>query len=182
MPSPGTACSSPAPPTCRSRSPRTPSPARYGRCSTDERPPSPRPHHALMTQKVMSQRMILLVEDNPDDEALTRRALAKNNIQNEVRVARDGAEALELLFGTGGQGGHAIAPELVLLDLKLPKVDGLEVLRRIRADERTVSPGQPVTFEFRADRPGTFPFYCNLQIEDGCRQMRGQLVVRPRRY
>jgi len=93
-----------------------------------------------MTQKAMSQRMILLVEDNPDDEALTRRALAKNNIQNEVRVARDGAEALELLFGTGGQGGqgsHAIAPELVLLDLKLPKVDGLEVLRRIRADERT---------------------------------------------
>ena len=87
--------------------------------------------------------MILLVEDNPDDEALTRRALAKNNIQNEVRVARDGAEALELLFGTGGQGGpgghggRAIAPELVLLDLKLPKVDGLEVLRRIRADERT---------------------------------------------
>src|SRR5256714_4705210 len=134
MPSPGTACSSPAPPTCRSPSPRTPSPARYGRCSTDERPPSPRPHHALMTQKVMSQRMILLVEDNPDDEALTRRALAKNNIQNEVRVARDGAEALDLLFGTGG---HAVAPELVLLDLKLPKVYGLEVLRRIRADERT---------------------------------------------
>ncbi|OLE97504.1 MAG: two-component system response regulator [Cyanobacteria bacterium 13_1_20CM_4_61_6] len=87
-----------------------------------------------MIQKTMSQRMILLVEDNPDDEALTRRALAKNNIQNEVRVARDGAEALDLLFGTGG---HAVAPELVLLDLKLPKVDGLEVLRRIRADERT---------------------------------------------
>jgi DNA-binding response OmpR family regulator len=73
--------------------------------------------------------MILLVEDNPDDEALTRRALAKNNIQNEVRVARDGAEALELL--------DVITPEVVLLDLKLPKVDGLEVLRRIRADERT---------------------------------------------
>ncbi|HYU36787.1 MAG TPA: response regulator [Gemmatimonadales bacterium] len=96
-----------------------------------------------MTQNRMSQRMILLVEDNPDDEALTRRALAKNNIQNEVRVARDGAEALDLLLGTGGQagpggqGGRAIAPELVLLDLKLPKVDGLEVLRRIRADERT---------------------------------------------
>lgn len=73
--------------------------------------------------------MILLVEDNPDDETLTRRALAKNNIQNEVRVARDGAEALELL--------QSITPEIVLLDLKLPKVDGLEVLRRIRADERT---------------------------------------------
>ncbi len=73
--------------------------------------------------------MILLVEDNPDDETLTRRALAKNNIQNEVRVTRDGAEALELL--------QTVTPELVLLDLKLPKVDGLEVLRRIRADERT---------------------------------------------
>jgi CheY-like chemotaxis protein len=91
----------------------------------------------LMAQKAMSQRMILLVEDNPDDEALTRRALAKNNIQNEVLVARDGAEALELLFGTGAQKGDAVAPEVVLLDLKLPKVDGLEVLRRIRADERT---------------------------------------------
>ena len=81
--------------------------------------------------------MILLVEDNPDDEALTRRALAKNNIQHEVRVARDGAEALDLLFGNGAYAGQAIVPEVVLLDLKLPKVDGLEVLRRIRANERT---------------------------------------------
>jgi len=81
--------------------------------------------------------MILLVEDNPDDEALTRRALAKNNIKNEVRVVRDGAEALELLFPTGGQASHAVMPAVVLLDLKLPKIDGLEVLRRIRADERT---------------------------------------------
>jgi len=90
-----------------------------------------------MTHRGMSQRMILLVEDNPDDEALTRRALAKNNIQNEVQLARDGAEALDLLFGTGAHAGHAIVPEVVLLDLKLPKVDGLEVLRRIRANERT---------------------------------------------
>jgi two-component system response regulator len=90
-----------------------------------------------MNRKVMSQRMILLVEDNPDDEALTRRALVKNNIQNEVLVAHDGAEALDYLFGTGAHGGHAITPEVVLLDLKLPKIDGLEVLRRIRADERT---------------------------------------------
>jgi len=90
-----------------------------------------------MTWKATGQRMILLVEDNPDDEALTRRALAKNNIQNEVRVARDGAEALEILLGTGAHAGHPLAPEVVLLDLKLPKVDGLEVLRRIRADERT---------------------------------------------
>ena len=90
-----------------------------------------------MTRKATAQRMILLVEDNPDDEALTRRALAKNNIQHEVRVARDGAEALEILLGTGAHAGHPLGPEVVLLDLKLPKVDGLEVLRRIRADERT---------------------------------------------
>jgi two-component system, response regulator len=90
-----------------------------------------------MNQKTMSQRMILLVEDNPDDEALTRRALVKNNIQNEVLVAHDGAEALDFLFGTRAQAGQAITPEVVLLDLKLPKIDGLEVLRRIRADERT---------------------------------------------
>jgi DNA-binding response OmpR family regulator len=85
----------------------------------------------------MRQRMILLVEDNPDDEALTRRALAKNNIQNEVVVARDGAEALDYLFGAGKRGDPHPIPEVVLLDLKLPKVDGLEVLRRIRAEERT---------------------------------------------
>jgi two-component system response regulator len=82
---------------------------------------------------------ILLVEDNLDDEALTRRALKKNNISNEVVVARDGAEALDYLFGTGKYEGRDLSdmPQLVLLDLKLPKVDGLEVLRRMRADERT---------------------------------------------
>ncbi|HEX4601538.1 MAG TPA: response regulator [Gemmatimonadales bacterium] len=85
----------------------------------------------------MRQRTILLVEDNPDDEALTRRALAKNNIHNDVVVAHDGAEALDYLLGTGGRAGTPGAPEVILLDLKLPKVDGLEVLRRIRADERT---------------------------------------------
>jgi two-component system response regulator len=85
----------------------------------------------------MYDRMILLVEDNPDDEALTRRALAKNNIQNEIVVARDGAEALDCLFGTGQHEGRPLAPELVLLDLKLPKVDGLEVLRRIRSHPQT---------------------------------------------
>ena len=82
---------------------------------------------------------ILLVEDNPDDEVLTRRALKKNNIGNEVIVARDGAEALDYLFATGTYEGRdpSIMPQVVLLDLKLPKVDGLEVLRRIRANERT---------------------------------------------
>jgi two-component system, response regulator len=84
----------------------------------------------------MNQKSILLVEDNPDDEALTLRALKKNNISNEVLVAHDGVEALELLFGKGNGNGSAL-PAIVLLDLKLPKVDGLEVLRRIRADART---------------------------------------------
>jgi len=84
-------------------------------------------------------KVILLVEDNPDDEALTLRALKKNDIRNKVVVARDGAQALEYLFGTGERKERdpEVLPELVLLDLKLPRVDGLEVLRRIRADERT---------------------------------------------
>ncbi len=85
----------------------------------------------------MRQRVILLVEDNADDEALTRRALAKNNIQNELVVAHDGADALDRLFGTGEHAGAPVVPEVILLDLKLPKIDGLEVLRRLRADPRT---------------------------------------------
>ncbi len=82
---------------------------------------------------------ILLVEDNADDEALTVRAFRKNNIANEIDVARDGAEALDYLFATGAYAHRVAAPlpPLVLLDLKLPKLDGIEVLRRIRADERT---------------------------------------------
>jgi two-component system response regulator len=83
----------------------------------------------------MKEKIILLVEDNPDDEALTLRALKKNNIRNVVVVARDGQEALDYLFGTGRHAGRD--PAVVLLDLKLPKVDGLEVLKRIRADART---------------------------------------------
>lgn len=83
--------------------------------------------------------MILLVEDNRDDEALTLRALKKNNIKNEVVVARDGVEALDFLMGTGPHAGRdlSVMPHVILLDLKLPKVDGLEVLRRVRAHERT---------------------------------------------
>jgi two-component system response regulator len=82
---------------------------------------------------------ILLIEDNRDDEALTLRALQKNNIGNEVVVARDGVEALDYLFGTGSHFGRNLRemPQVILLDLKLPKVDGLEVLRQLRSDERT---------------------------------------------
>ena len=83
----------------------------------------------------MTSRPILLVEDNPDDVALTLRALKKNNILNPINVASDGAEALTFLFD--GDEAQDREPGLILLDLKLPKVDGQEVLRRIRADERT---------------------------------------------
>jgi two-component system response regulator len=87
----------------------------------------------------MGKPLILLVEDNPDDEALTLRALRKSNVANEVVVARDGVEALDYLFATGSYEGRdpAAVPQVVLLDLKLPRVDGLEVLRRVRADDRT---------------------------------------------
>jgi two-component system response regulator len=85
----------------------------------------------------MESKKILLVEDNPDDEALTLRALKRNNIFNEVIVARDGAEALDYLFARGAHSGRDTRkqPEVILLDLKLPKVDGLEVLQQIRQDE-----------------------------------------------
>jgi two-component system response regulator len=87
----------------------------------------------------MRDKIILLVEDNPDDEALTIRALKKNNIKNEVVIARDGAEALDYLFGRNAYEGRDVSllPQIVLLDLKLPRVDGLEVLRSIRSDPRT---------------------------------------------
>jgi two-component system response regulator len=85
----------------------------------------------------MNDRAILLVEDNPDDAELTLRAFRKNNIGNMIHVARDGEEAIAWLFGADGGEPPADLPSVVLLDLKLPKVDGLEVLRRIRADERT---------------------------------------------
>jgi two-component system, response regulator len=87
----------------------------------------------------MNKKIILLVEDNPDDELLAIRALEKNNIMNEVVVARDGAEALDYLFGAGAYAGRdmSVMPQIILLDLKLPKIDGLEVLKHLRNDERT---------------------------------------------
>jgi len=84
----------------------------------------------------MKDKTILLVEDNPDDVALTIRALRKNNLMNEIIIARDGAEAHEMLFGTENSPPIKL-PELVLLDINMPKVSGLEVLEQIRANERT---------------------------------------------
>jgi two-component system response regulator len=87
----------------------------------------------------VEKRIILLVEDNPDDQELTLRALEANNIMNEVVVLEDGAEALDYLFARGRHADRdsETPPQVVLLDLKLPKVDGLEVLKQMRADERT---------------------------------------------
>ncbi len=87
----------------------------------------------------INQVEILLVEDNPNDEELTLRALRKNNIANNVHVVRDGAEALDFIFASGIYASRRVEsrPKVILLDLKLPKVDGLEVLKRIKADERT---------------------------------------------
>ena len=87
----------------------------------------------------MSERVILLVEDNPSDEELTLRALKKSNILNPVVVVRDGAEALDWLFRRGAHATRPAdeTPQVILLDLKLPKIDGLEVLKQMRADERT---------------------------------------------
>jgi two-component system response regulator len=88
---------------------------------------------------VMSYKMILLVEDNADDEALTLRALNKSKVANTIVVVRDGAEALDYLFCSGAYADRnpLDLPQVILLDLKLPKVDGLEVLRRLRAEPRT---------------------------------------------
>src|SRR5205807_4777064 len=93
----------------------------------------------ILRRQEMDNKVILLVEDNPRDEALTLRALKKSNIVNEVVVARDGVEALDYLFGTGTHAGRdmTVMPQLVLLDLKLPKVDGHQVLQKIRANEHT---------------------------------------------
>lgn len=102
----------------------------------------------------MSNRAILLVEDNPDDEELTTLALRESGIVNQIAVTRDGEEALDWLFGRGRHAGRdpAELPQVVLLDLKLPKIDGLEVLAAIRADERTRTLPVVVLTSSREDR------------------------------
>src|SRR3990172_48268 len=93
----------------------------------------------IKLERSLNNKIIMLVEDNPDDEALTLRALKKNNIVNDVVIARDGVEALNYLFAEGKNAQHRprIMPGVILLDLKLPKVDGLEVLRRLRVNTLT---------------------------------------------
>lgn len=114
------------------------------------------------------QKVILLVEDNPDDEALAIRALKRHHVGNEIVVAHDGVEALDYLFGTGIYAGRdtTIKPSVVLLDLKLPRIDGLEVLRRLRADERTKL--MPVviltTSSEEQDLINSYSFGCNSYI------------------
>ena len=97
---------------------------------------------------------ILLVEDNPNDEELTLRALRKHNLANRVHVVRDGAEALEFIFATGAYTDRKMenGPKVILLDLKLPKVDGLEVLRRVKSDERTKATPVVVLTSSREER------------------------------
>lgn len=92
----------------------------------------------IVSPELKPSNVILLVEDNPDDEALTLRAFRKNNIANELVVARDGVEALDYLFGVGVHAGRDVRelPVLVILDLKLPRLNGLDVLRTMRVDER----------------------------------------------
>jgi two-component system, response regulator len=116
----------------------------------------------------MCDRIILLVEDNADDEALTLRALKKNKIRNEVVVAHDGVEALDFLFGTGAAAGRdtGLMPTVILLDLKLPKIDGLEVLRHLRADERTKFIPVVVLTSSREEQDliNSYSFGCNSYI------------------
>jgi CheY-like chemotaxis protein len=111
---------------------------------------------------------ILLVEDNPDDADLMIRSLRQNRIANEVVVAHDGAEALDYLFCTGSHAGRNgdLLPEVVLLDLRMPKVDGLEVLRRVRADDRTKLLPVVVLTSSDEDRDivDSFRFGCNSYV------------------
>ena len=109
----------------------------------------------------IAPRTILLVEDNPDDEELTLRALARNNIGNHVVVVRDGQEALDWLEGVGSHAGRSPSdvPALILLDLKLPKIDGLEVLRRLRANPKTAIVPVVILTSSKEDRDRASGYY-----------------------
>lgn len=117
---------------------------------------------------MIRNKTILLVEDNPDDEELTLRALAKNRVASKVIVVRDGVEALDYLFGTGSFAGRdtSILPELIMLDLKLPKLSGLEVLRRVREHERTrfVPVVVLTTSDEERDRLQSYIYHANSYI------------------
>ncbi len=119
-------------------------------------------------ESFMIDKAILLVEDNPDDEALTLRALKRQQIPNQVIVAHDGVEALDYLFGTGMYGDRPLSklPAVILLDLKLPRIDGLEVLRRLRADRRTrlVPVVVLTTSSEEQDRHKSYTLGCNSYI------------------
>lgn len=116
----------------------------------------------------MSERNILLVEDNPDDEALALRALRRSNITNSIVVVRDGVEALDYLFGTGRYAGRDLnlKPTVILLDLKLPRINGIEVLRRLRSDERTSLLPVVVLTTSREEQDllSSYSFGCNSYI------------------
>jgi len=131
-----------------------------------------------------AEKFILLVEDNSNDEALTLRAMAKANIANEVVVVRDGEEALDFMFGTGAYAGRDLErmPAVILLDLKLPKIDGLEVLKRLRADERTMLLAVVILTSSREERDlvagyslGANSYICKpvdfLQFSEAIRQL-----------
>lgn len=115
-----------------------------------------------------NNKIILLVEDNPDDEALAIRALKRNHISNEIVVAHDGVEALEFLFGTGPYADRdtSVQPAVILLDLKLPRLDGIEVLRQLRGDERTnlVPVVVLTTSSEEQDRIDSYRLGCNSYI------------------
>lgn len=116
----------------------------------------------------MTGTLVLLVEDNPDDETLTLRALRSEESALDVVVARDGVEALDFLFGSGPHAGRDVSlmPKLILLDLKMPKMDGLEVLRRLRADERTALLPVVILTSSREERDvvGTYRLGANSYI------------------
>ncbi|WP_017327223.1 response regulator [Synechococcus sp. PCC 7336] len=114
----------------------------------------------------MNHKAILLVEDNPDDEALTLRALKRNRISNKIVVARDGVEALDILFGRGEYVDCAVLPTPILLDLKLPKIDGLEVLKELRSHDRTklVPVVVLTTSQEEQDRLASYRLGCNSYI------------------